>query len=131
MRLPDLARAQWRISAHSTGANTCVQAAAVDDVVVVQNSNHPHPAGTALAVPAQEWERFLAEAVAGRANRAALTAPAALGPFHLNATPDGGVELRAADSGPVAFTSAEWDVFTTGVAAGEFTLPWLTTPQLN
>ncbi len=82
-------------------------------------------------MPAREWERFLAEAVAGRANRAALTAPAALGPFHLNATPEGGVELRADDSGPVAFTSAEWDVFTTGVAAGEFTLPWLTTPQLD
>jgi hypothetical protein len=122
VHIPDLSHARWRVSSGSNGANTCVQAAAVGDVVAVQNSNQPSPMGPVLTVPQHEWEHFLADVLTNDV-RQAKSCP--LGPFQAATTASGDVHLRLTDARPVEFTAAEWDIFTNSVHNGEFTLNWL------
>jgi hypothetical protein len=54
---------QWRISSFSANGGSCVAVAAVDDAVLVRNSNHPDR-GT-LALPARAMMSFVAACAAG------------------------------------------------------------------
>ncbi|MGP0024426.1 MAG: DUF397 domain-containing protein [Streptosporangiaceae bacterium] len=66
MSAPDLSRARWRTSSHSSGNGACVQVAAgPGGIVAIRDSKDP--AGPRLVFSQQAWEAFT-----GRAeNRAA------------------------------------------------------------
>jgi predicted secreted Zn-dependent protease len=58
MNIPDLSRAQWRKSSHSSGNGACVEMAETGDLIAVRDSKDP--AGPKLIFTAPEWEAFTA-----------------------------------------------------------------------
>ncbi|HEY6278359.1 MAG TPA: DUF397 domain-containing protein [Streptosporangiaceae bacterium] len=80
MREPDLARAQWRKSSHSSAQGQCVEVAHLPAAVAVRDSRHPDGAVLLLSRPA--WAAFLDGVKAGRLGRSAggKPGPDAAGP---------------------------------------------------
>ena len=58
MNIPDLSRAHWRKSSHSSGNGACVEIAETSDLIAVRDSKDP--AGPKLVFTAPEWEAFTA-----------------------------------------------------------------------
>lgn len=58
MNIPDLSRAHWRTSSHSSGNGACVEVAEIGDIIAVRDSKDP--GGPKLAFTAPEWEAFTA-----------------------------------------------------------------------
>ncbi len=64
MTAPDLSRAQWRKSSHSSANGACVEVARVSGMIAVRDSKDPH--GPCLAVSVGEWQAFAAAVKARR-----------------------------------------------------------------
>jgi hypothetical protein len=63
---PDLSRAIWRKSSHSSsGEGTCVEVARLARTIAVRDSTNP--AGPALAFSSHEWRGLLTEIKTHRA----------------------------------------------------------------
>lgn len=58
MNIPDLSRAHWRKSSHSSANGACVEIAETSDLIAVRDSKDP--AGPKLVFTAPEWEAFAA-----------------------------------------------------------------------
>ncbi|MDX6393985.1 MAG: hypothetical protein QOJ73_5048 [Streptosporangiaceae bacterium] len=58
MNIPDLSRAQWRKSSHSSANGACLEMAETSDLIAVRDSKDP--AGPKLVFTAPEWEAFTA-----------------------------------------------------------------------
>ena len=57
MSIPDLSRAQWRTSSHSSGNGACIQVADARPMVAVRDSKDPH--GPSLTFASQAWQAFI------------------------------------------------------------------------
>ena len=67
MSTPDLSRARWRTSSHSSGNGACVQVtAAPGGIIAVHDSKDP--AGPRLVFSQQTWEAFTNRAGKGAAS---------------------------------------------------------------
>jgi hypothetical protein len=56
--IPDLSRARWRTSSHSSGNGECVQVTTTPGgIIAVRDSKNP--GGPALAITARTWTRFV------------------------------------------------------------------------
>ena len=67
MSTPDLSRARWRTSSHSSGNGACVQVtAAPSGIIAVRDSKDP--AGPLLVFNRQTWEAFTSRAGNGAAS---------------------------------------------------------------
>ena len=58
MNIPDLSRAHWRKSSHSSANGACVEIAETSDLIAVRDSKDT--AGPKLVFTAPEWEAFTA-----------------------------------------------------------------------
>lgn len=58
--IPDLYRAQWRTSSHSSGNGACVEVANARPMVAVRDSKDPH--GPSLTFARQAWQAFVSRA---------------------------------------------------------------------
>ncbi|MGA2830885.1 MAG: DUF397 domain-containing protein [Streptosporangiaceae bacterium] len=64
MSIPDLSRAPWRTSSHSSGTGACVQVAAIPaGVIAVRDSKDP--SGPRLLFSRQTWQAFTSRAKNG------------------------------------------------------------------
>jgi predicted secreted Zn-dependent protease len=63
MNIPDLSRAHWRKSSHSSANGACVEIAETSDLIAVRDSKDT--AGPKLVFAAPEWEAFTAGVRAG------------------------------------------------------------------
>ncbi len=101
---------RWCKSSYSSGSQTCVEVASLDDGVAVRNSNYPE-AGT-IPLTADGWTEVLKAVRA----RDFTHQP---GGIEVELLADGGA--RMSKNGTVlTFTKAEWDAFELGVNDGEF-----------
>ena len=58
MSIPDLSRARWRTSSHSSGNGECVQVATIPGgIIAVRDSKNP--TGPSLSISAWAWDSFL------------------------------------------------------------------------
>lgn len=65
MSIPDLSRARWRTSSHSSGNGECVEVATTPGgIIAVRDSKDP--VGPNLVLGAQAWRRFAAKVRAGQ-----------------------------------------------------------------
>jgi predicted secreted Zn-dependent protease len=67
MNIPDLSRAHWRKSSHSSANGACVEVAETSDLIAVRDSKDP--VGPKLVFTAPEWEAFTAGVRAGEFDR--------------------------------------------------------------
>jgi hypothetical protein len=63
MSEPDLSRAQWHKSSHSSATGQCVEVAHLDQTIAVRDSKNPH--GPRLAFTRQAWKAFIHSVKAG------------------------------------------------------------------
>jgi hypothetical protein len=67
MTTPDLSRATWHKSSHSSQDGNCIEVARnLPRLVAIRDSKHP--AGTALLVPQEAWKHFIRRLRPGTAN---------------------------------------------------------------
>jgi hypothetical protein len=72
MSIPDLSRARWRTSSHSSGTGACVQVAtAPAGVIAVRDSKNP--SGPRLLFSQQTWQAFTSRAKTAPPARLGLT----------------------------------------------------------
>jgi hypothetical protein len=57
MTEPDLSRAKWQKSSHSSANGQCVEVAHLDQAVAVRDSKNPN--GPRLIFTRHEWESFV------------------------------------------------------------------------
>ncbi|MFE3446888.1 DUF397 domain-containing protein [Nocardia sp. NPDC059180] len=108
-------------SSHSNDGPACVEVKFDGDRVLIRDSKQTTDYADAPALqptiilPAAHWAAFL--------DAAALRAPAAVDEVvAIEPVRDNGVTLRANDGTALTYTAREWDAFTSGIEAGEFTL---------
>ncbi|WP_171050031.1 DUF397 domain-containing protein [Nocardia cyriacigeorgica] len=111
-------RRDWFKSSFSASSNNCVEVQFSAEVVLVRDSKDvadPDGRQPTITIPHASWTAFLSAAVQrGPASIADVVA--------IQPTCDDGIALCAPDNTTLTYTSGEWDAFTRGIDAGEFSL---------
>ncbi|WP_171050032.1 DUF397 domain-containing protein [Nocardia cyriacigeorgica] len=108
-------------SSHSNDGPACVEVKFDGNWVRVRDSKQTREYASApamqptISLPAAHWAAFLDAAV--------LCGPAVVDEVvTIEPARDNGMTLRSPDGTALTYTSHEWDAFTSGIEAGEFTL---------
>jgi hypothetical protein len=106
----------WFKSSRSNGNQACVEVRFASGAVLIRDSKYADdPASQPVVmITIEQWHAFL-DTVVGSMTDTGQDVPT------LERDVDGSVTLRAADGTALAYTASEWDAFTAGVLAGEFT----------
>ncbi|MQY23865.1 DUF397 domain-containing protein [Nocardia macrotermitis] len=108
----------WYKSSFSKEAASCVEVCFADDMVLVRDSKYTGPAADQpiIAVPAAHWAEFLDAALDNSKASNTFGVPSTEHNDHT-----GTVILRDAVGTELAYTAREWQAFTAGIRASEFT----------
>ncbi|MQY21583.1 DUF397 domain-containing protein [Nocardia macrotermitis] len=114
-------RSDWFKSSFSKDATSCVEVRFDGGAVLIRDSKYLRdPANDparqpVISVHINMWSQFLSNVVETEPN------PANSVPS-IGRTTDGGAIVRDAHGTALVYTAAEWDAFTAGLRAGEFSL---------
>ncbi|WP_280236301.1 DUF397 domain-containing protein [Nocardia cyriacigeorgica] len=114
-------RGGWFKSSFSASSNNCVEVRFSTGSALIRDSKHRRTTNGAtvrqpvITIPFTAWSGFLTAATE-RTNRS-LPGVASFTP-----TSTGEMTLRAPDGTALTYTAQEWDAFTAGIEAGEFSL---------